>query len=101
MMKLQFLAGEGKEFGSVNYVIGKSPKIDIYGEIEVPGGASDDYGFLAIKAAILQALEKMGKEPELAWPYEGQEDCLAADASAKAPVYVEIDDGEDDICEII
>lgn len=101
MMKLQFFAGEGKHFGSVNYIIGESQEIDIYGEIEVPEGASEDYGFLAIKGAILKALEKMGKEPELSWPYEGQEDCLAADASAKAPVYVEIDDGEDDICEII
>ena len=101
MMKLQFFAGEGREFGSVNYVIGKSPEIDIYGEIEVHEGASEDYGFLAIKGAILMALEKMGKEPELSWPYEGQEDCLAADASVDAPVYVDIDDGDDYINEII
>lgn len=81
--RMQFEAGEGRHFqGGVNFIQGNG----IYAEIEVPEGASEDYGYISMKQAIIS------QYPEAAgfdWWYDGQEDKLAADASADVEVYTE------------
>lgn len=85
-MKIQFEAGEGRRFqGGVNYMI--SDDGSVYAECPVPEGASEDYGYLTMKAAITAA----GVQADF-W-YDGQEDALAQDASADCEVYAEIGEG--------
>lgn len=80
MTKLQF---EAYEDGNTLYSLDGT----IRATVKVPEGASDDYGYLAMKAAILKAYK--GDE-ELAFWYDGQEQYLAADAKDGEPeVYVE------------
>ena len=80
MKKLQF---EAYEDGNAMYSLDGT----IRATVKVPEGASDDYGYLAMKAAILAAYH--GSE-ELSFWYDGQEDKLAADAKDGEPeVYVE------------
>ena len=86
-MKITFEAGEGKHVsGGVNFM--KSADGRIYAEIAVPDGASDDFGYLTMKNAICEAYR--GKEQLEFW-YDGQDGKLAADASAKAGVYVDLE----------
>ena len=55
--------------------------------VAVPEGASEDYGYLAMKNAILAAYK--GTEPLAFW-YDGQEQYLAPDAADGEPdVYIE------------
>ena len=87
-MKMQFEAGEGKHFsGAVNFVFGNG----IYAEIEVPEGASEDYGYITMKRAIMERCPDLGAE----WMYDGQEQFLAPDAAADADVYVDVEDEEE------
>lgn len=75
--KMQFEAGSG-----VNFIRGNG----YYAEIEIPEGASEDYGYLTMKAALID------KYPETAgfeWWYDGQEDRLEADAAAAGKVYTD------------
>lgn len=60
----------------------------VFAIVPVPDGASDDYGYIALKNAILAAYA--GSEPLEFW-YDGQEDFLAEDASCGTP-RVEIDE---------
>ena len=95
MAKVQFEAGTGRHFDGVNLLIGEG----IYAEIEVPEGASEDYGYLTMKKALVRKLTEKGMEvPEL-W-YDGQEQYLEADADVDAEVYIEIEeenDSDDDL----
>ena len=86
-MKISFEAGEGRNFqGAVNYM--KSKDGTVYAEVAVPDGASDDYGYLTMKQAILK--QYTGKDTLSFW-YDGQEQNLEPDASADAKVYLEIE----------
>lgn len=90
MKKIQFEAGDGTHFpGGVNYLI--STDRTIYAECPVPDERSEDYGYLTMKRAILAAYH--GTEPLAFW-YDGQEQCLDADASAECEVYVDIEEDE-------
>lgn len=55
----------------------------------VPEGASDDYGYLTLKQAIINAFP--GNPDRLHFWYDGQEDKLAPDASADCTVYTDFD----------
>lgn len=85
-MKITFYAGEGRNFqGGVNYMVSEDGRI--YAECLVPEGASDDYGYLTMKAAILKQVSGEGLE---FW-YDGQEHLLDSDASADCEVYTDIE----------
>lgn len=86
MKRLQFEAGTGRHFDGVNFLQSDG----IYAEVEVPEGASEDYGYITMKQAIQKALP----DAELAFWYDGQEQYLAADASADCEVYLEIEEEE-------
>lgn len=90
-MKIQFEAGNGIHFtGSVNCLI--SEDRSLYAECQVPEGASDDYGYLTLKAALIDAVKAAGGDPaELVFWYDGQEQFLNPDAAAPCEVYTEID----------
>ena len=98
MMKIQFFVGDGIHFdGAVNYLTGEGDGYRVYAEVEIPDGASDDYGFLSMKKAIIDmATDCCGIDTSAwAWQYDGQEQHLAQDASAHCKVYVEVEDEED------
>lgn len=100
MMKMQFMAGTGRKYDGVNYVIGESDCLTIYAEVEYTEG-SEDYGYLTLKKAVEKALQKHGISEELTWQYDGQEQFLDKDAAVECDVYVEIDTDEDLIREVI
>lgn len=86
MNKIQFEAGRGQHFDGVNLLRGEADGHNIYAEVEVPEGASEDYGYITMKKAIL------GQIPELkaSFWYDGQEQYLAEDANADCEVYLDI-----------
>lgn len=90
-MKIQFEAGNGIHFsGSVNFLVNEDRSL--YAECQVPEGASDDYGYLTLKAALIDAVKTAGGDPDgLEFWYDGQEQYLAADAAAACEVYTETD----------
>lgn len=98
-MKMIFEGGEGRYFSyeGVNYLI-SDDHVDgepsIYAEVFVPDGASDEYGYLTMKDAILSKVPaEIAKS--LTWFYRDDED-LPEDAHAKCDVFldIDIDDGE-------
>ena len=89
MMEMQFFGGEGRRFKSVNYMICKDGDVSIYAEVEVPEGASDDYGYLTMKHELIRRLpEDVAKSIE--WFYDN-DNCLEDDARADCDVFVDID----------
>ena len=95
--KIQFEAGTGKHFDGVNLLRGEADGYSIYAEVKVPEGASEDYGYIAMKKAILEKLPELKAD---FW-YDGQEQFLAEDADVDCEVYLDIeklDDGaEEDV----
>jgi len=92
---IQFESGEGRDVsGAVNYLICLDNP-DLYAEIQVPDGASDDYGYLALKDQILDQAAAAGIDRSaLEFWYDGQEQNLAQDASAgRAPRRISVDNG--------
>lgn len=89
--KIQFEAGQGQHFDGVNLLRGEADGYSIYAEIEVPEGASEDYGYLTMKRAILEQLPEL----KASFWYDGQEQFLAEDAEADAEVYLDIYELED------
>lgn len=86
-MRISFEAGEGKHVnGGVNFM--RSTDGQVYAEIAVPDGASEDYGYLGMKDAIKAVYT--GAEPLEFW-YDGQEDKLADDAGAKDGIIVDVE----------
>lgn len=91
-MKMQFESGEGKHFeGGVNFLWGENATYGYYAyaEVSVPEGASDDYGYLAMKAAL------MARIPDrilavMEWPYDGQEQFLDA-STPVGKIYTEVE----------
>lgn len=90
-MRIQFEAGTGNHFtGGVNYLI--SEDRTLYAECAVPEDASDDYGYLSMKSALVEAYKAAGGDPaDLEFWYDGQEQYLEPDASADCEVYTEVD----------
>lgn len=86
-MKIQFEAGTSRHSSeSVNYLICLDDD-RLYAETVVPDGASDDYGYLTLKAEILREAAEMGINADtLEFWYDGQEDKLEPDAKANCPV---------------
>ena len=79
---VQFEAGQGRHVsGGVNYLI--CPDIpDLYAEVPVPEGASEDYGYLTLKSMILKQAQELGiRSDSLRFWYDGQEQFLADDAT--------------------
>lgn len=84
-MMVQFEAGNG-----VNYLKGESKDLSVYAECEVPEDASDDYGYITMRDAILEKLTEDEKKTITFW-YDGQEQYLAEDAKADCDVDVDIE----------
>ncbi len=65
----------------------------ITASVTVPEGASEDYGYLAMKSAIMMELDMRAIDTEyIDFQYDGQEDGLADDADADADVLLDIED---------
>lgn len=90
MTKVQFEAGTGIHFdGGVNFL--QSLDGSLYAECPVPDGASEDYGYLTLKAALLNACTNAGIDTgTLSFWYDGQETHLAPDAYAACETWVDI-----------
>lgn len=58
--------------------------------VRVPEGASDDYGYLTMKRAILDAYH--GNPADLEFFYDGQEQYLAPDAATPCDVQLDIEE---------
>ena len=87
MKKIQFESGTGRHFANgVNFLIGETEKYHIYAEVEVPEGASDDYGYITMRQAVLKAAPGL----DAGFWYDGQEQNLNADANADCEVYTDI-----------
>lgn len=86
-MKIQFFAGNG-----VNYLLGEDNSSRIYAECAIPAECSEDYGYITMKAALLDAAKRNGIDTSswFFW-YDGQEEYLAPDASASVNVSLEIE----------
>ena len=89
---VQFSAGEGRHFNdSVNYLM--STDGSIYAEIQVPENASEDYGYLTMKRAILERIP----HADIVWFYDAKNEALLeSDADVDAEVYLDIQVEEDD-----
>lgn len=86
MNRMQFESGDGRHFaGSVNFIFG----CGIYAEVAVPENASEDYGYLTMKKAIMERFGELEFSLEVSWQYDGQEQYLAADADADTEVYID------------
>ena len=94
-MRIQFEAGTGVYFyGSVNFLANEDRSM--YAECSVPEGASDDYGYLTLKNALIDVVKAAGRNPAvLEFWYDGQENRLAPDAAAPCDVYVDVDELSD------
>ena len=83
-IRVQFEAGTSRHGDhGVNYMISLPVSGNsFYAEVPVPDGASDDYGYLALKAEILRQAAAQGIDAEtLSFWYDGQEQFLEADAA--------------------
>ena len=92
---MQFEKGDGAHFSgeTVNYLINVNEidRYKIYAECPVPDEASDDYGYLTMKNAIVNYFKRENvllPEPKFRFWYDGQEDKLAEDANANCDVYL-------------
>jgi hypothetical protein len=73
-----FEAGQGNHFGGgVNFMLYQDDSCKLYAEVAVPEEASEDYGYLAMKKALLPLALKHG----IGFAYDGQDDALAEDAN--------------------
>ena len=86
---VSFEAGTGVHFnGGVNFM--HSEDGWLYAETPVPDGASEDYGYIALRDAILKLAAVHGvKQEEIEFPYDNQEEYLEQDANAECDVYAE------------
>lgn len=88
-MEMQFFGGQGRRFKSVNYMICKDGDVSIYAEVEVPEGASDDYGYLTMKHELIRRLPA-DVVKNIVWFYDN-DSCLEEDAKADCEVFVDMD----------
>ena len=95
MYKMQF---EATANGNALYLFRENSKFPvIMAEVEVPEGASEDYGYLTMKEAILAHKDQIPADvfERLEFQYDGQEQYLAEDASAECEVDLTIATEED------
>lgn len=88
-MRIQFEAGTSRHGDhGVNFLTSThSAPVLLYAEVPVPDGASEDYGYFALKAEIIRQAVASGINPdELSFWYDDQEDRLESDASADCEV---------------
>ena len=85
---VQFEAGTSRHSDAgVNYLKCEAGDTVLYAETEVPEGASDDYGYLALKTSIEEQARAAGIDPlRLTYWYDGQEDNLEEDAHSDCVV---------------
>lgn len=85
---VQFEAGTSRHSDAgVNFLKCEAGDMILYAETEVPEGASDDYGYLALKASIEEQAKAAGLDPlRLVFWYDGQEENLEEDAHAACTV---------------
>lgn len=87
---VQFEAGTSRHDGRpVNYLIcmDSACPVTLYAEIVVPEGASEDFGYLTLKAAVLEQAAAAGiPADKLSFWYDDQEESLAPDAAAPGDV---------------
>lgn len=91
-MPIQFEAGNGRHFrGNVNFLISKNNSL--YAECPVPDGASDDYGYVTMLTALVEAYKNVGGDPDNIEPWYTTRDerNLNADAWADCEVYTEVE----------
>lgn len=79
VVKFQFEAA-----GDSNILWGEGRNFSIRASVNVPDGASEDYGYLAMKRAILNSLTEKERATVTFW-YDGQEPYLAKDAAEGNP----------------
>lgn len=85
-VSVTFEAGEGRIIDEgVNFMMTEDGTV--YAECKVPEGAKEDYGYMALKAAVQKA--HGGVFGVLEFPYDGQEEHLSEDAHADCGVEVE------------
>lgn len=91
-MFMQFECGEGQHFyGGVNFITNVNGNCKVYAEVSLPDGVSEDYGYLTMKNAILEALKDVGFCDPVVFQYDFCEQALAMDALADTDVYLDID----------
>lgn len=102
MKRITFEAGTGRHFkGGVNFLWYEDENVRIYAECAVPEGASEDYGYVALKAEVEDWVinNGIGSLP-IPYQYDGQEAYLMGDAFADCEVYLDCtlfnDDYDDD-----
>lgn len=91
-LPIQFEAGNGRHFsGNVNFLISKNHSL--YAECPVPDGASDDYGYVTMLTALVEAYKNVGGDPGNIEPWYTTHDerNLNADAWADCEVYTEVE----------
>lgn len=82
-MRMQFEAA-----GDVNILWGEDEDMKITAEIDIIPDCSEDFGYITMKKAILERFP----EKEFDFFYDGQEQYLAADASADGEVRIDIEE---------
>lgn len=60
--------------------------------VEVPDGASEDYGYITMKNAIVNEITARELAIDAVFQYDGQEQFLADDAKADAVVEIDVCD---------
>lgn len=90
---IQFEAGPGMHFeGDVNYLLGQGDGERLYAECRVPEGAEEDYGYMAMKIALIQIIEAHGyKAEDFKWWYDGQEQYLSCDGVEDCEVWTDVE----------
>ena len=79
VVKFQFEAAEDG-----NILWGEDSRFAIRASVNVPEGASEDYGYIAMKKAILDSLTEAERKTVTFW-YDGQEQYLADDSKDGQP----------------
>lgn len=85
-MEINYYYGQGRHFDVASYLISKDHSI--YAECAVPEGASEDYGYLTMKKAIIAEMEKRGMDTSIIdWPCNDE---LLEDDAADGEAFVDI-----------
>lgn len=64
----------------------------IIAKVKVPDGASEDYGYLALKREVLFELDIRELDIEVSFPYDGQEQHLDPDANDGTEIEIDVQD---------
>ena len=94
---LQFEAAPARHFDKDVNILHTFDDDTLYAECIWPEGTEEDFGYFALKDAIIELAAAHGIAAEqLHFQYDGQEQYLSADAKAAASVYTEYEEEEDD-----